>query len=76
MAVRLGEMVKGIEGVLGERKKLAQAEKKLVGFLNKALGRMGYQVVPARSVGRGKRRRRRARRKGGAGRRRARAKRG
>lgn len=61
MAEKLRELVKGVETVLGERKKLEKAEKKIIRSLNKILGKLGYQVVAAKGMGR--RRRRRASRK-------------
>lgn len=61
MAERLGELAKGVEAVLGERKKLEKTEKKLIRSLSRVLGKLGYQVVAAK--GRGRRRRRRARRR-------------
>ncbi len=45
MAKRVAELGKAIEGVLGGRKKLVQAERKVVRALNRALGRIGYKVV-------------------------------
>ncbi len=45
MARRVADLGKAIEGVLGGRTKLAQAERKVVGALNRALGRIGYKVV-------------------------------
>jgi len=60
VAEKLGELVKGVEAVLGERKKLERAEKKIIRSLNKVLGKLGYQVVAAKGMRR--RRRRRARR--------------
>ena len=65
MAERLGEMMKGVEAVLGERKKLEKVEKKIIRSLNRVLGKLGYQVVAAKGM---RRRRRRARRRGGAAR--------
>ncbi len=45
MAKRVADLGKAIEGVLGGREKLAQAERKVVKALNRALGRIGYKVV-------------------------------
>lgn len=69
MAQRLEEMLKSVRGVLGERKRLARMEKKLVSTLNKALARIGYKVAPAKATAK-KGRRRRARRATGTARRR------
>lgn len=68
MAQRLEEMLKSVRGVLGERKRLARMEKKLVSTLNKALARIGYKVAPAKATAK-KGRRRRARRATGTARR-------
>ena len=61
MAKRVAELGKAIEGVLGGRKKLAQAERKVVRALNRALGRIGYKVVS--KTGPERERMRRARKK-------------
>ena len=45
MAKRVADLGKALEGVLGGRKKLVQAERKVVKALNRALGRIGYKVV-------------------------------
>ncbi len=45
MAKRVADLGKAIEGVLGGREKLAQAERNVVKALNRALGRIGYKVV-------------------------------
>ncbi len=64
MAKRLVDLVRSVDTVLGERKRLAKQEKRLVGALNRALGKMGYAVVPAKGGGQRRRRRRRGRRPG------------
>ncbi len=58
MAKRLAVLIRSVDTVLGERRRLAQQEKRLVGALNRALAKMGYAVVAAK-VGGGRRRRRR-----------------
>lgn len=68
MAERLDNLVKNVRVVLGERKRLERVEKKVVGALNKALGKIGYKVVAAKGAAPAKRRRRRAKRVTGAGR--------
>ncbi len=45
MAGRLGDLGKAVGGLVGGRKKLVQAERKVVRALNRALGRIGYKVV-------------------------------
>ena len=45
MAQKLTELVRAVERILPERQKLAQAERKVVKALNRALGRIGYKVV-------------------------------
>ncbi len=45
MARRVADLGKALEGVLGGRKKLVQAERNVVKALNRALGRIGYKVV-------------------------------
>ncbi len=74
MAQKLEDLIKGVSSVLGERKKLQQVEKRLVKTLNKALNKIGYQVVAARGAAPG--RRRRVARKVGVGRPRAARRRG
>jgi len=64
MAKRLVDLVRSVDTVLGERKRLAKQEKRLVGALNRALGKMGYAVVAAKGGGQRRRRRRRGRRPG------------
>jgi len=64
MARRLVDLVRSVDTVLGDRKRLAKQEKRLVGALNRALGKMGYAVVPAKGGGQRRRRRRRGRRPG------------
>lgn len=64
MAKRLVDLVRSMDTVLGERKRLIKQEKRLVGALNRALGKMGYAVVPAKGGGQRRRRRRRGRRPG------------
>jgi len=64
MAKRLVDLVRSVDTVLGERKRLAKQEKRLVGALNRALAKMGYAVVPAKGGGQRRRRRRRGRRPG------------
>ncbi|MGH7408852.1 MAG: hypothetical protein ACREKF_12705 [Candidatus Methylomirabilales bacterium] len=63
MAKRLVELVRSVDTVLDERKRLAQREKRLVRALNRALGKLGYAVIAAKGGG-GRRRRRRGRRPG------------
>lgn len=65
MAKRLADLMRSVDTVLEERKRLVQRERQLVTALNRALGKMGYAVVAARGGGprrrrRGRRRRRRA----------------
>ena len=64
MAKRLVELVRSVDTVLDDRKRLAQREKRLVRALNRALGKMGYAVVAAKGGGVRRRRRRRGRRPG------------
>ncbi len=45
MAKRVADLGKAVGGLVGGRKKLAQAERKVVRALNRALGRIGYKVV-------------------------------
>ena len=45
MAEKLSELVRAVERILPERRRLAQAERKVVNALNRALGRIGYKVV-------------------------------
>lgn len=61
MARRTDGLDKALEGLLGERRKVAQSERKVVQALNRALKKIGYQAVP---IGRGEapKRRRRGRR--------------
>ncbi len=61
MAKRVADLGKAIEGVLGGRGKLVQAERRVVRGLNRALGRIGYKVVAKTEPER--ERRRRARKK-------------
>ncbi len=61
MAKRVADLGKAVEGVLGGRKKLVQAERKVVRALNRALGRIGYKVVA--KTGPERQRMRRARKK-------------
>lgn len=60
MAKRLVDLMRSVDTLLEERKRLVQQERQLVRALNRALGKMGYAVVTAR--GGGPRRRRRGRR--------------
>jgi len=66
MAKRLAELIRSVDTVLGERRRLAQQERRLVAALNRALRKMGYAIGPAKGGGRGagRRRRRRGRRPG------------
>jgi hypothetical protein len=64
MAKRLAVLIRSVDTVLGERRRLAQQEKRLVGALNRALAKMGYAVVVAKGGGGRRRRRRRGRRPG------------
>lgn len=43
-------LVKCVEGFLAEKEAMAAKEKKLVEDLNVVLGKMGYQVVPAKGA--------------------------
>ena len=79
MARRVADLGKAVERLIGGRKKLTQAERKVVKALNRALARIGYKVVaktgPERERKRQARkkvatRKRRATRKAAAGRRR------
>jgi hypothetical protein len=45
MAKRVADLGKAVEGLIGGRKRLAQAERTVVKTLNRALGRIGYKVV-------------------------------
>ncbi len=45
MARRVADLGKAVEGLVGGRRKLAQAERKVLKTLNRALGRIGYKVV-------------------------------
>jgi hypothetical protein len=63
VAARLESLVKSVGVVLGERKRLARIEKRLVKALNNALGKMGYKVIHANAAAPGRRRRRRVRRR-------------
>ena len=63
MAKRLVDLMRSVDTVLGERKRLVQREGQLVRALNRALAKMGYAVVAAKGDGR-RRRRRRGRRPG------------
>ncbi|MEE9123023.1 MAG: hypothetical protein V3U14_00820 [candidate division NC10 bacterium] len=45
MAKRVADLGKAVQGLVGGRKKLAQAERTVVKALNRALGRIGYKVV-------------------------------
>jgi len=45
MAQKLTELVRALERILPERKRLDQAERKIVKTLNRTLGRIGYKVV-------------------------------
>jgi len=45
MAKRAADLGKAVEGLIGGREKLAQAERTVVKALNRALGRIGYKVV-------------------------------
>jgi hypothetical protein len=64
MAKRLVDLIRSVDTVLDERRRLAQQEKRLVGALNRALAKMGYAVVAAKGGGGRRRRRRRGRRPG------------
>ncbi len=57
MAGRLGDLGKAVGGLVGGRKKLVQAERKVVKALNRALGRIGYKVVAKTEPERQRRRR-------------------
>ncbi|MEE8624699.1 MAG: hypothetical protein V3T19_05105 [Acidiferrobacterales bacterium] len=45
MAKRVADLGKAVQGLVGGRRKLAQAERTVVKALNRALGRIGYKVV-------------------------------
>jgi len=64
MAKRLVDLIRSVDTVLDERRRLAQREKRLVRALNRALAKMGYAVVAAKGGGGRRRRRRRGRRAG------------
>lgn len=63
MAERLEKLIKSVKVILGERKRLARVERKVMAALNSALGKIGYIVVPAKRAA--PRRRRRGGRKAG-----------
>lgn len=65
MAKRLVDLMRSVDTVLDERKRLAQREKQLVRALNRALRKMGYAVVAGKGEGGRRRRRRRGRRRVG-----------
>lgn len=44
-------LVKCVEGFLAEKEAMAAKERKLVEDLNAVLGKMGYQVIPAKGGG-------------------------
>lgn len=58
MAKRLVDIMRSVDIVLQERKRLAQREEQLVRALNRALGKMGYTIVAAKEGGPRRRRRR------------------
>lgn len=66
---KVAVLVKSVESLLAEKRGVAEKEKQLVETLNRALGPMGYRVVPAGTGGglRGRRRRRRRRKAGRPG---------
>ncbi len=59
MAKRLMDLMRSVDTVLDDRRRLARRERQLVQALNRALEKMGYGVVAAK--GGGPRRRRRGR---------------
>jgi hypothetical protein len=63
MAKRLVDLVRSVDTVLEERKRLSKREGLLVRALNRALAKMGYAIVAAKG-GAPRRRRRRAGRRG------------
>ncbi len=64
MAKRLVDLMRSVDTVLEERKRLVQREEQLVRALNRALGKMGYAIVAAtRGRPRRSRQGRRARRR-------------
>lgn len=65
MAKRLVDLMRSVDTVLDERKRLAKREKQIVRALNRALGKMGYAVVAGKGEGGRRRRRRRGRRRVG-----------
>lgn len=57
MAERLEKLIKSVKVILGERKRLARVERKVMAALNSVLGKIGYIVVPAKRAAPGRRRR-------------------
>ncbi|HEV8662605.1 MAG TPA: hypothetical protein VGT06_05590 [Candidatus Methylomirabilis sp.] len=64
MAKRLVDLVRSVDTVLEERKRLSKREGLLVRALNRALAKMGYAIVAVKAGGQRRRRRRRAGRRG------------
>lgn len=56
MAERIDKLGEALKSILNERKKVEQVERRTIRVLNRALKKVGYQVVPA---GGGERQRRR-----------------
>lgn len=63
MAKRVVDLMRSVDIVLQERKRLADRERQLVRLLSRAVGKMGYTIVVAKGGGRRRRRGRRPRRK-------------
>jgi hypothetical protein len=61
VAERIEKLITSVKVILGERKRLARVERKVVAALNTALGKIGYIVVPAQRAAPRRRRRRRGR---------------
>ncbi len=57
MPERLEKLIKSVKVILGERKRLARVERKVMAALNSALGKIGYIVVPVERAAPGRRRR-------------------
>jgi len=68
VAERIEKLIRSVKIILGERKRLARVERKVMTALNSALGKIGYIVVPAKRSQVARRRRRGGRRRTGAGR--------
>ena len=58
MPERLEKLIKSVKVILGERKRLARVERKVMAALNSALAKIGYIVVPVKRTVPARRRRR------------------